>query len=180
MVMPNNVKIFPRGYSGGQSRFNFNYTQRGGEEEVSQLWTEYTAPENKSQTWAFRRRVILAAKKLLSSNSNWFVAQDNNPYVDDYNYQFVIDTLRFIGTGYRRINIHSWQILVSNSPSKGLTAITERHEVAILFKELKLSLSIDALIQLWCQKPNGFDDLMISLNILFGDIQIRNEKPIQQ
>lgn len=168
----NAVKVFPRGYSGGQSRNQSNFTNRGGDAEMSELWAVYSAPNNQSTGWSFRKRVLKTAKRLLTDNSNWFIAQDKNPNVVEYNYQFVVDTLRFIGTGRRQININAWGDLVSHAPTGGLKGVSERHEIADIFRTLQLTTSVDALIQLWCSHPKGFDDLINSINILFGDISV--------
>lgn len=173
MSMPNRVKIFPRGYSGGQSTRDASHAPREGDPEINRLWQQYTSPNNQSTTWAFRRQVIQAAKRLLSGRPNWFLSQDYNPHIRDYNYQFVLDTLRFIGTGRRRISIHAWPDLVSNYPVDGLDSVSERRDIADAFERLALTTSIDALIQLWCQQRKGFDDMICTLNILFGGIPIR-------
>ena len=172
----NAVKLFPRGYSGGQSRFVAHSTTRGGDAEVSELWAKYTSPNNQSTSWSFRRKVISAAKRLLTANTNWFLQQEKNPNIVEYNYQFVVDTLRFIGTGYRRINVYAWSDLVSHAPADGLDGVGERDDIAKAFHDLKLDVSIDALLQLWCSRPGGFDDMINSINILFGDIPIATNR----
>lgn len=180
MVMPNAVKIFPRGYSGGQSQYKLRYSTRGGDVEITELWDRYTSPQNHSNTWSFQRRVIKAAKRLLSSTPNWFIAQDTNEYLDKYNYEFIIDTIRFIGTGRRRMGVYTWRELVSNKPTKYKYDAEERHDIAELFSRLKLTSSASALIQMWCSHPNGFDDMMNTLNILFGDLPVRDESSSSQ
>jgi hypothetical protein len=173
MAMPNAVKLFPRGYSGGQAQSRARFTERGGDEEISALWERYTSPLNQSTQWSFRAKVIGAAKRLLSGNRSWFLSQDQNPYVAEYNYQFVIDTLRFIATGRRRLSVHAWRDLVSHAPASGLASVEERHAIADAFETFKLNTSVDQLLQLWLAQPGGFDDLINTLNILFGDIHIR-------
>lgn len=173
MAMPNAVKLFPRGYSGGQSQFKSRYTTRGGDAGINELWERYTSPVNQSTMWSFRKLGVMAAKRLLAGHPNWFIAQDLNPWVDEYNYQFVIDTLRFIGTGRRRMSVYIWRDLVSNAPAEGLEHVSARHDIADVFDQLKLTTSVDALIQLWCSQDGGFDDMMNTLNLLFGDLPVR-------
>lgn len=173
MTMPNNAKVFPRGYSGGQSFSNTTFKTRTGDAEISELWQEYTQSVNNSNTWHFRKKVFPVAKRLLGGRPNWFLFQDSNPLVRDYNYQFVTDTLRFIGTGKRRISIHAWPDLVSNHPKDELDDVSERHEIADIFRSMDLSTSVEKLLQMWCSHKGGFDDMVCTLNILFGDIQVK-------
>lgn len=179
MAMPNNVKVFPRGYSGGQSKAGPTHRTREGDPVVNQLYDQFTAPVNNAKMWSFQRRVVQTAVRLFSGRDNWFMAQDRNPMVQQYNYQFLIDTLRFIGTGRRRIPIHAWPDLLSNYPVEGLDDVAERHDVASVFVDLGLSTSSDALIQMWCQRPNGISDLMYTLHLLFGDVPVKIDHPAQ-
>lgn len=174
MPMPNRAKLFPRGYSGGQAESVRTHTQRGGDSEVVKLWDAYTDPQNHSELWTFRRWAIRVAHQMFHENGlNWFITQDTNPMVHEYNYQFLIDTLRFIGTGRRQISIHAWPDLVSNHPVKGLNDVSTRHAIADTLKDLGNTTDVDALIQMWCSREGGFDDMVCTLNILFGDLPLK-------
>lgn len=173
MVMPNPVKVFPRGYSGGQSSSIARDETRQGDPEVSRLYDVYTGPANPSNTWEFRKQVIKAAVRLFGGSTNWFLRQDPNPMVTEYNYQFLLDTLRFIATGHRRIAIYGWPDLISNYSAGSLPAVRERRDIANAFRELALTTSTEDLLQLWCQRRGGFDDLMQTLNLLFGDVKVK-------
>lgn len=174
MVMPNRVKVFPRGYSGGQADSQPPHYTREGDPQINALYDQYTASNGHTGTWEFRKQVIAAAKRLWNGNTNWFIRQDSNPMVVAYNYQFLLDTLRFVATGHRRVSIHAWPDLLSHNPEDGLTRISERQEIADLFTELALSTSVDAILQRWCSQPKGFDDLMVSLHLLFGEAHIKS------
>lgn len=174
MVMPNAVKVFPRGYSGGQSSSTVRDETRLGDPEVTRLYEIYTGPANPSGTWAFRKQVVKAAMRLFGGSTNWFLRQDPNPLVTEYNYQFLLDTLRFVATGRREISIYGWPDLISNYPAQSLPSIRQRHDIADAFRELALTTSTEALVQNWCLHKGGFDDLMYTLNILFGDVKIRS------
>lgn len=175
MTMPNAVKVFPRGYSGGQAGSLGAHSLRDGDESVAALFREFTSHNNKSVTWEFRKRVIAEAKRLLSGNVNWFIKQDSNALVQAYSYQFLLDTVRFIATGRRKMSIHLWPDLVGSHPEGGLASVSERRDVADTFGALALSTSADAMIQRWCTHPGGFDDLMYSINLLFGDVHLRGQ-----
>lgn len=173
MTMPNLVKIHHDGYSGGQSASTAYDVVREGDPEIVQLFNIYTGPANPSMTWDFRKEVIQAAMRLLGGNKNWFMRQDANPLVVEYNYQFVLDTVRFISTGRRKISIYAWPDLLSYHSEGALPKVAERREVATLFRELGLTTPIADLIQQWCSHRGGFDDMMYTLNLLFGEVKVK-------
>lgn len=176
MPMPNKVKVFPRGYSGGQADSLPSHRTRSGDPEINRLFDLYTQHGVRSTDWTFRREVVKAAKRLMSGHTNWFTRQDSNRMVTAYNYQFLLDTVRFIATGQRRISIHSWPDLLSNVEEEGLAQVSERHDIADLFTKMALSTSADAMIQKWCSQRKGFDDMMNTLFLLFGEIHVRDKE----
>lgn len=167
MSMPNIVKERqPLGYSGGQSESLPVMAFRAGMPEVVALFEAYCAPAAATKTWAFRKEIIKLASRLFSGGSNWFISVDQDTTVQEYNYQFVLDTVRYIATGRRRISIHSWPDLITHCEASAIDR--EHNEVRHLFRELALTTTHSELIQRWCQHPGGCDDLMFTLNILFG------------
>lgn len=172
MAATNNVKVFPRGYSGGQLLASSKFIQREGDAEVQELYMQFTHFPTQTVYWEFRKKVIDAAKRLFKGNYNWFIRQDANPLIESYNYQFLLDTVRYIATGHRRFSIHAWPMLLATEPSAGAELINGRYDIEQLFKEVQLSTDLDKMIKAWVSRPGGIDDLMYSLHLLFGTIQI--------
>jgi hypothetical protein len=166
-MMPNVVKQFPREYSGGQSPTQYDTQVVEGVPEVVALWSEYTGQEIRSQTWVFRRKVLAVARKYMRG---FFLKQDRNEELQDYNYDFLIDTLRFIVEGRRHIGVFSWLQLVNHQPAKAMD-VSERSGIRDYLKQHDLlDMSFDEMIQKWCSHPGGVDDMMVSLNVIFGDV----------
>lgn len=168
MTMPNEVKNTPfGGYQGGHAGSLPSEAFRKGHPMVVALYREYTGAATQVANWEFRKRIIGLAVKMFGNRGNWFIEADNEPTIQDYNYEFILDTVRFIATGQRRISIHAWPDLIGhNQPD----AIPREHtEVRKLFRDLALATDTASLIQQWCSKPRGIDDLMLTMNILFGN-----------
>jgi hypothetical protein len=175
-MMPNAVKEHRAnpGYHGGQADSLPVVAFRDGQPEVVALFREFTGPGAVTSNWAFRRKVIRLAMKLFTGRTNWFIGIDAEPTIQHYNYEFILDTVRYIATGYRRISVHSWPDLIGHN-QPGL--IDKEHSaVRSLFKELALSTDMVTLVQRWCQHKGGVDDLMYTLNILFGDRVVQVNK----
>jgi hypothetical protein len=168
-MMPNVVKEMRGnpGYHGGQADSLPLVAFRDGQPDVVALMNEFIAPGAPTATWEFRRKVIQLAVRLLTGRGNFFIGIDSEPTIQHYNYEFILDTVRYIATGHRRISIHSWPDLIGhNQPG----VIDKEHSaVRSLFKDLALSNDILSLIQRWCSYKGGVEDLMFTLNILFGD-----------
>ncbi|BEG72734.1 hypothetical protein [Pseudomonas phage vB_PaeM_PS119XW] len=171
--MPTNaVKPFDanREYSGGQAKAQQRFTMRQGDPRVVELMVEYTNFPRRAVYWEFRKRVIDLALIKFSGNYNWFIRQDNNAMIADHNYAFLQDTVRFIATGKRRVNIHAWPMLLTAEPPAGVQLIEDRRDIAELFLSYNLSPNENDMLQEWLKKKGGFDDLMYTMNMLFGSV----------
>lgn len=160
-------------YTGGQAQAQRRYITSVRDERVRDLYLEFTTFPTRTVYWDFQKRVIAEALRLFSGNYNWFILQDNNAQRVDWNYKFLLDTIRFIATGRRELSIHSWPMLVTDEPPAGLQLIGGREDVAKLFKTLALATSTEAMLQRWVSQPRGFEDLMYTLNLLFGKATVK-------
>lgn len=158
-----------RDYSGGQFKAAQRFTMRQGDPRVHQLYLDFTTYPRETIYWSFRRKVVDLAQQLFSGNFNWFIRQDTNALITDQNYMFLLDTVRFIATGHRRLSIYTWPTLLSYEVPLG-ASVDSRKEISDLFIELALNTDVNTIIQKWLSHKNGFNDLMYTLNMLFGNI----------
>lgn len=169
MIMPNAVKEHRSnpGYHGGRADSLPLVAFRDGHPDVDALMQEFIAPGAPTATWEFRRKVIRLAVILFTGRTNWFISVDSEPTIQHYNYEFILDTVRYIATGHRRLSIHSWPDLIGHNQD----GVIDKEHAAVrsLFKDLALSNDMLSLIQRWCSYKGGVEDLMYTLNILFGD-----------
>lgn len=158
-----------RDYSGGQFKATQRFTMRQGDPRVHQLYLDFTTYPRETIYWSFRRKVVDLAQQLFSGNFNWFIRQDTNALITDQNYMFLLDTVRFIATGHRRLSIYTWPTLLSYEVPLG-ASVDSRKEISNLFIELALNTDVNTIIQKWLSHKNGFNDMMYTLNMLFGNI----------
>lgn len=158
-----------RDYSGGQFKAAQRFTMRQGDPRVHQLYLDFTTYPRETIYWSFRRKVVDLAQQLFSGNFNWFIRQDTNALITDQNYMFLLDTVRFIATGHRRLSIYTWPTLLSYEVPLG-ASVDSRKEISDLFIELALNTDVNTIIQKWLSHKNGFNDMMYTLNMLFGNI----------
>lgn len=174
-MMPNILGRAGREYDGGQASTDTATYVITGHPEVVELWRDYTTPGCRENGWTFYRRAIRLAMTLFSTQENFFKAADRNPSIHGYNYEFIMDTVRFIVTGQRNISVHMWPDLVNHS-DEGMIDVDRRHTMLDFLKGYSSSMdqSTTGLIQRWIAQPDGINDLIHSLNILFGDITTRS------
>ncbi len=175
MPATNAVKPFPDNgeYSGGQVLPQPKFYTRKGDGRWHLLYEEYVNFPKRTVYWEYRRKVLNEAMRLLSGQYNWFIKQDHNNYVTGYKYEFLVDTLRYIATGRRRLDIHTWPMLIADEVESGLTDTMNRNQIRKTFDEYHLSYDNAELIAQWCSHPKGFDDMMFALNLLFGNSYYR-------
>ena len=168
MYVTNPAKDFRYNGTTFQQASTVEMVFREGIPEVVSLYREFTEPGAKVNNWQFKRKVINLAMRLFNNGgTNWFLRADEDSSIQEYNYEFILDTVRYIATGRRRISMHAWPSLMSaHDPN----AIRKEHmAIRKLFSELALNVSTTELIQRWCSHKDGVYDLMFTLNLMFGD-----------
>lgn len=139
-----------------------------GDESIELLFkTSLDRSVNVRNAWPFHRSVLINALRLFGDLREWAVEQLSNPNIVGYNRQFVTDTMNFIETGKRELSVATWADLVSEGGAgHHAHAIPQR-----LLDTKLLSTSSDTSLQMlqkWVSQPNGFEDLINTLHLLFG------------
>lgn len=116
--------------------------------------------------WSFRDPVISAASRVFGNFRQWLALQaGGNEYIYDLNWQFIVDTVQFIREGHRNVSVLTAKELLLEHPPI-------RHGVATPRRLAELSLldpaEFDNFIGKWCAQENGFMDMLLTLNVLFG------------
>lgn len=115
-------------------------------------------------TWAFQSAVIDQALRLFGDFHDWAEAQRKDPHITGYNARFIEDTLKFIETGERDLCHENWMALVNENPHAAQLAGAHERAAPRLWQ----SPSTVTALQKWCSHPNGVEDLLCTLHLLFG------------
>lgn len=161
-----------RVYSGGQAQAVRRVMTIAGDSRIDELMMEFINEPIKSVGWEFRDKFIKVMQANLSTRSgNWFILQDSNQLVSDIKIQFLVDTVRFIFTGRRRLAITAWGDLLTNDNGR-TTDVIKRRSVYETCKELGFvnsnDVEINRFIQHWLSQDKGFDDMVFTGYYLFG------------
>lgn len=121
-------------------------------------------------SWIGKAAEICAKQLAVGNRKNFFTLQfDADSTLPFRGIDYLIDTMTYLRTGRRRISIDHWFDLLEVQPEKYASLSNEtirRHREE--FSELMAMSSVE-LVCLWLSKPDGLDDLVTSMMILFGD-----------
>lgn len=138
-----------------------------GDATVVALYEFYTNRTVSPLTWQYRKQVLETAIRLFGNIGQWLADQDHNPRVVGYNLQFLNDTIRFIRTGERQMRPETWiELLAEADEHTHPTSHANNDTLCIALKADERKVA-DFLAK-WCAQPNGIDDLVCTLHVLFG------------
>jgi len=157
------VVIYPRLYqvkTGGEGPMVSSL----GDQAVSELYRIYEIGDKDTRGLTFRFRVFDCALRLFGDFREWMVLQRNNPNLVGYNLEFLRDTLSYILHGTRRMSPMIWGDLVKESQDYTSTP----HHLVLPDLQVPSDITTAQVLQLWCSRKGGFEDLLQTLFVLFG------------
>lgn len=141
---------------------------------VEELYGSYIREDATSTGFEFRERVLKVALAAFGTGSftGWFLAQLESPFVGSMQRDFLDDCLRFLNKGQRELCLENWAALlvISNADEGDMRPSQFASDYLGLARhgQVAASLSVPDMVQEWCSRPNGFQDLLGTLHILFG------------
>ena len=128
---------------------------------------------------AFRTTVLSVALNAFGTNNFlvWYMSQYNSPAAGGLHNDFLLDTLHFITHGSRNMSLETWMALlkitdegnnIGNLPDKAKEFFGVDRDAPIM--NASRNTSLVEVIQSWCSKSGGLEDLLGTLHILFGNL----------
>lgn len=142
---------------------------------IDSLWKQYKTGDRFINSMGFREQILTTALKAFGTQSflEWCILQTKSPSFTEMHKRFMNDTFRFLMTGKRGVNILNWINLINVRELTVRDDLPE-YQYADYFGlddriEYRENITIVSAIKNWTSKVNGFDDLLGSLHIFFGD-----------
>jgi hypothetical protein len=147
---------------------------------VEALYSQYIKRSVLTGSFEYREQVLAAA--LISFGTPdfnlWFESQFKSPACGDLHRRFLDDTLKFLNTGRREMSLETWGSLVTITDEGD--HIGQLSDYAKDFFGIGKGATIHSrrnylvtdVVQMWCSQPNGFEDLLGTLHILFGGVNV--------
>lgn len=141
---------------------------------VNNLYRDYTNDNNLLNDIEFRERIIKVFFQVFDNKNiyEWIVMQNDFAPITSLHKQFILDTFEYVCgiKNSRSTPLSQWISLLTVQDSK-----KEFNLKSILGEDNKyVKIPIIELLDYWLSLPNGFDDLLITLFVLFGDRSTTN------
>ena len=157
MVMPLSAHRFPSNLEGLDS--------------VYEVYMERKSKRGDTQTYDFLKRAATACAYTYGDFLQWARVHAMAAKISVTQFDFIIDTIRFIKTGRRRMNLPLWARVLKFEPNLQVTEV--QHATRLKLIEQELEGLPNSPIPLWCSHEGGLDDLILASAIMFGGIQTR-------
>ena len=173
-------------YSGQVKKHQFIANDRGAAASyiaanpfIEGLYSDYVRNNINTEIFEFRKKVLEAAMGAFGTDSFlvWYLSQFSSPAASDLHNRFLSDTIKYISCGARDMSLETWQsLLIITDEGNNIGSIPEKtKEFFGVYNNGDLSradsnTSLVDVIQKWCSKENGLEDLLGTLHILFGNV----------
>jgi hypothetical protein len=143
---------------------------------IEALYSAYIKRTVKTNDFNYREAVYKAAFDAFGTKDfhDWFKAQYKSPAAGQLHSDFLADTLEFIMRGRRDMPLENWaSLLVITDEGNNIGPYPEKAKEFFgtktpTSKPYGNRTNMVDILQDWCSKPNGFEDLLGTLHILFG------------
>lgn len=142
-------------------------------QEVSGLYFEWCANPKVLRDFDFRERLLRAAFRAFNTTSffRWLELQQDKPHYSDMHKQFIAETIEYLFLNKpRSIHVAQWHRLIEASSKTNRVKMDLRK----YFGENNISgpqlipTSLIKVINRWVTIQGGFEDMLISLFVIFG------------
>lgn len=142
---------------------------------IEQLFSDWRSQHRRASDVDFLSDVVSAAVQAFGTTDlyEWCFMQTKSPYFTADHRQFLNDTFDYIETGRRKFSHATWMKVLRVrliNPQDALQPYNYQEFFRVSGPlHHRPSSSIYTLIERWLAQPGGFDDLIQTLHILFGE-----------
>lgn len=144
---------------------------------VEALYASYIKRSATTGDFLFREAILSAVFAALGTKNFefWFMAQFKSPACGDLHNRFLTDTLRFIAEGNREMSLETWSsLLVITGESDPVGHMNEYAKNFFgmnsnMYGQGRQNTQLTDVVQKWCGHPNGMEDMLGTLHLLFGN-----------
>lgn len=145
---------------------------------VEAIYAQYIKQSISTSSFEFRKQILQVALASFGTTQFdvWFAAQYTGPAAGDLHNRFLLDTLKFITEGRREMSLETWAALITitdegdrigKMPAKAELFFCPNPNGSVGRRQ---NTTLIEVIQSWCMRPNGLEDLLGTMHILFGNV----------
>lgn len=140
---------------------------------IDGLWRHLNDGPSVLDAVEYREKVLTVALKAFGTPDfyEWLNVQIKGPSTGDLHMRFLQDTLEFIETGHRSLNLHAWAAMLSMSNiTHDDVDESQFNWFFITTDKRPKNMSVIDVVQRWCGQNGGFADMIQTLHVLFGEV----------
>lgn len=134
---------------------------------ISELYKERVGKAEHTRTFDFMKRAAEQCAYVYGDFLQWARVHAIAAKISTTQFDFIIDTIRYIKTGRRTMNLSNWARVVKYDPDIQITE--SQHAVRLQIVAEALGEVSSNPIPQWCSHEGGLDDLIITTALMFGD-----------
>lgn len=143
--------------------------------DVIELWATVINDDDEYKTFEFKEKIIQCALTVFGTEKllDWIDAQINSPEYSNNHSQWIDETISFVfGSKRRELSHNNWITLLTAGNNINVKKELSNTVKSYLFNrgmlENRSNITIRQFILNWVRKPDGINDLISSLNVLYG------------
>ena len=147
---------------------------------ITKLHRKWLSSPEVIKDFDFREQLLKLARTIFGTSDirSWFMRQNGQRFVSDMHTRFLTETLLYVAGGNRTVAVNRWYTMLEANRD----TVPSTYKPADYFKSpadngsglhcegtvTKLDWTIDELIINWTKRTDGFVDMLIALNTIFG------------
>jgi hypothetical protein len=142
---------------------------------VDELWNMYNNHDIKFTNFYHREKILTTAMDAFYTDSflNWCKLQTSSPYFSSIHKQFLNETFSYLEGRSRSMTITTWPTIIFPADLKQgdvdhVYKLDDYFDDATTPLKRVTKTSMHETLVRWTCQENGFEDLLVSLHILFG------------
>lgn len=144
---------------------------------VGDLYHRWASNTTLLRDFDFRHEILAAAFVSFGTYNfhSWLMLQNEQPTLSDLHRAYLLETLDYLFTdNQRKINNVSWlRMLEASGDPNGVFIDIRKYfrqdGMGYSSSEIKLPTNLRDILRIWTSKERGFEDLLLSLYVIFGD-----------
>lgn len=161
------LTIYPRGFTTGRADAP-NRQVSAGDLVVDSLYDYLASSQGRPKNWKFQAQITDVALIHFGDFHEWLDTQISNPHLSGPRREYLIDTINFINGKPRQMNSSGWMFVLEDLQLRAEQVNIRRYHESSQY--LEKGLTTVQILQKWCERPEGINDLITTLYVLFGHV----------
>lgn len=148
---------------------------------IERLYKQLKSYERNFTSFNYRRSVLSEALRAFGTSSfrDWCKLQEDSYTFSENHRRFIEDTLKFVATGERNFGLMPWEFTLKQENAT-FKSRQKPFDFETFFNSTATNGNKDFtvlnLVQLWVSQPKGFEDMLVSLHLIFGKTEVKEDQ----